>query len=352
MKKTFIIAVCIALLQLSLALAGQGKRVVNNPPYAYQKLALWDTGHYERIITEGYTSDTASFFPLYPMLAGKLLPFLPPAIALLVVAQLSCIGLWYFVVRTCKTLDLNAGPVIAMALAHPAAFYLVTGYSESLFLAMIIGFFYFTITKNRIGACVTGICSGMTRITAVAAVAALPVLKKQWWYLVFPILGVCLVFLHAHLFFGQWNTYLLLQKAGWEIRPDYFVIFDPPGWLFAPWKYGHPQYIDYTGSLVKNYTNEVSRWVSSVFIYLSIAGLIWGRRTFSLPAAAMLYIAIAGTMTNGLQSMIRYTLPVHILLCLAFSDRLQSKWFYLVPLTTLPYALVLIRNFTNGIWVA
>src|SRR5205085_9681747 len=101
--------------------------------------------------------------------------------ALLIAAQLAAWGFWTYFFLFCKRW--NVSPTLRFfgalsILAHPAAFFLIAGYSESLFLMALLGFIYCNGAENfsaKIWSSLHGLLMSATRVVGVAC-AAYPVL--------------------------------------------------------------------------------------------------------------------------------------------------------------------------------
>lgn len=112
-------------------------------------LSQYDSGHYQSIITNGYTSTTAAFFPLYPLIA-KALTYggLSPAASLIVVSWacsvLAAIVIYRWIAFELQQRKIKMSPWIALGLiaAFPTSFFLTVGYGESLFLLLTMGSLY------------------------------------------------------------------------------------------------------------------------------------------------------------------------------------------------------------------
>src|SRR5258706_5887118 len=125
----------------------------------YHQLLEWDGGWY-RTIVQGYHStipplkdrpDVANvaFFPGYPITARMvvLLTGWSPETALLATSHLAAWLFWAYVLALCRRWGLSpAGTagVVGAIVVHPTAFFLVVGYAESLFLAMLLGFVFWS----------------------------------------------------------------------------------------------------------------------------------------------------------------------------------------------------------------
>ena len=144
--------------------------------------------------------------------------------------------------------------------AHPAAFFLIAGYSESLFLMSLVGFIYWSSAEGRaakILAALHGFVMSATRIVGIPC-ALFPIVRavfENGWnglrecasagsgdtvrrshYSCAAMLGAIAFFVYCQLRWGRWDMYMLTQEAEWAIKPDYFAFFKPASyrWLFPP----------------------------------------------------------------------------------------------------------------------
>ena len=103
--------------------------------------------------------------------------------ALLITAQLAAWGFWSYFFLFCRRWNISPALQICGALliaAHPAAFFLIAGYSESLFLMALLGFIYWSIAEGRSAkfwAAVHGIVMSATRIVGIVC-AAFPLVRS------------------------------------------------------------------------------------------------------------------------------------------------------------------------------
>src|ERR1700719_2299948 len=241
--------------------------------YRYSTLIQHDSYWFENIVDRGYQTivppishkmmevSNVAFFPAYPAIAALLrygLHF-DTGNALLVTAQAAAWGFWSYFFLFCERWNLSPALQFLGALsivAHPAAFFLIAGYSESLFLMALVGFIYWSSAEGRaakILAALHGIAMSATRIVGVPC-AAFPVVRdlfsKGWSALRDPrgwvrnygsavavmsgaIFGAIFFFLYCQWRWGRWDMYMLTQSAGWNIEPDYLAVFRPSNyhWL-------------------------------------------------------------------------------------------------------------------------
>src|SRR5256714_6873601 len=171
--------------------------------YRYTSLVQHDGYWFANIIDRGYQTivppinhkvmevSNVAFFPAYPALAALFRSIfrVETETALLITAQLAAWGFWTYFFLFCDRWKLSSTLRFFGALAiaaHPAAFILIAGYSESLFLMALIGFIYWSGSEGRAAkfmAAVHGIIMSATRIVGVSC-AAFPVVRalcKNGW---------------------------------------------------------------------------------------------------------------------------------------------------------------------------
>lgn len=378
-----------------------------DPRSAYGRLYQWDSGWYASIVEQGYISSipptpqnasvsNVAFFPGYPGLSWLLQRVLglPTRYALLVTAQLACWGFWSYFLRLLIRWDVSKRGAIAAVLAvfvYPTAFFLVAGYSESLFLMALLGLIYWgdgSGPKPFLAAAGHGFLLSATRIVGLplALYAVLQVwersptasLKAFAWgdrrfrrsllVAACTALGGLSFFAFCQWQFGVWNLYMETQRVGWNIQPDYGALLNPKIYqLFLP-------------SLD---SDTLSRFSVPVMVYLLGAVVAWEswiarrhapslwhqRLGLYFCAGAMLYISICGLINRDLISMSRYNFCVYVILVLAvaklgtqvpqaFPGRKgfpKAAWGVAAKaIATLSLVLqaLLLQRFLQGIWVA
>ncbi|MGH7983268.1 MAG: hypothetical protein ACREFF_09010, partial [Candidatus Udaeobacter sp.] len=239
----------------------------------YSALIQHDSYWFMNIVDRGYQTivppidhkvievSNVAFFPAYPAIAALFRYGLniDTGTALLITAQLAAWGFWSYFFLFCKRWNISPTLQICGALlilAHPAAFFLVAGYSESLFLMALLGFIYWSTTEGRsakVWAAAHGIVMSATRVVGIVC-AAFPVVcslfLKGWkglrnpraWFrqyasaiglMAVATLGAVFFFIYCQVRLGNWNIYMLTQAAGWGIIPDYLAVLKPSSyrWL-------------------------------------------------------------------------------------------------------------------------
>src|SRR3984893_12573683 len=331
--------------------------------FRYQSLVQHDGYWFTNIIDRGYQTivppinhkvmevSNVAFFPAYPALASVVRSIfrVESETALLITAQLAAWGFWTYFFLFCERWKLSSTLRFFGALAiaaHPAAFFLIAGYSESLFLMALIGFIYWSSSEGRaakILAAFHGIAMSATRIVGVPC-AVVPVLraifKKGWsglrdprcWFrnygsaialMISAIFGAIFFFIYCQWRWGRWDMYMLTQSAGWNIEADYSAVFRPSNyrWLFP----------------VLNDPTQMSQMSMTfgalLLIAIAIVELIpairhsteWITRIGIYFCAALIYyISVSGVASLEMESMLRYEFCVHALIVLAFLHFLRQ----------------------------
>lgn len=200
-------------------------------------LARWDAVWYYAIATEGYTGTseesrfTAGFLPMYPLLmhaVGRVF-LLPPFEAGLWVSRaallVALVLLREYVEGQEPGGDAATAALFAL-LGFPSAFVLASVYSESLFLAAVLGAFVAERRGRFALAAVAAFIAGATRIHGLALVPALAcaaVLRwrsgERVWAAILPALGAAAAYgaLAAYFTveFGDPLRYFVIKKEFW-----------------------------------------------------------------------------------------------------------------------------------------
>jgi len=372
--------------------------------FRYQSLVQHDGYWFVNILERGYQTtvppinhkvmevSNVAFFPAYPALAAVVRSIfrVETETALVIAAELAARGFWTYFFLFCERWKLS--PTLRLLgtfaiVAHPAAFFLIAGYSESLFLMALVGFIYWSGAEGRaarILAALHGIVMSATRVVGIPC-AAYPVVrdifKNGWstlrdprrWFrsyggaileMIAAIFGPIIFFIYCQLRWGRWDMYMLTQTAGWNIEPDYMAVFRPSSyrWLL-------PQLNDPTQM------SQMSMTVGALLLLvIGVIELIpairrrteWQMRIgIYFCAAVIYYISVSGVASLEMESMLRYEFCVHALIVLAFLHFLSQ--FRVPPPLLRVFGMAVavlisavglsvqgwyVWNFTRGNWVA
>ena len=333
-----------------------------------------------------------AFFPAYPAIAAVLrygLHFDTDR-ALLITAQMAAWGFWsyFFLFGERWNLPFSWQFLGTLAiLSHPAAFFLVAGYSESLFLMALIGFLYWSAAETRrarVLAAIHGIVMSATRIVGLPCALA-PLIKKIWeldaaslrdvrnWLPNYgraillsatAMLGGLGFFVYCQFRWGHWDIYMLTQQFGWDIRPDYLAIFKPSSYHWLLPDLANPtemsQMATTLGGLV-----VLGMFAAEFFFPRQRPTNRSVRIVFYFVAFVLYFLSVSGVACVNMESMLRYEFCLHPLIVLALLHYLHNlpfrSWLGRATAVT-AIALIgaaglgleswYIWNFTRGNWVA
>src|SRR5213592_2409847 len=398
--KPLLAGLIITLLQLAMAIG----LLAPERPFSerYAALVQHDSHWFMNIVDRGYQTivppidhkvmevSNVAFFPAYPAIAAAFRYGLniDTGTALLITAQLAAWGFWIYFFLFCKRWNISPALQICGALliaAHPAAFFLIAGYSESLFLMTQLGFIYWSTTEGgaaQFWAGVHGIVMSATRIVGIVC-AAFPIVRSifqgGWRGLVEPLkrfreyssaIGMTVVaacggiafFVYSQLRWGHWDIYMLTQAAGWGIVPDYLAVFK-----LGSYRWLIPALNNPTEASQMSMTLGAVLFIGIVLCELSI------RRWTDLPIRAgiyfcafvIYYLSVSGVACVDMESMLRYEFSVHALIVLAllnFLGQFQAtpvlvRAFGIAAVALLSAAGLCVQgwyvwNFMRGNWVA
>jgi hypothetical protein len=392
--------VTISQVLMAMALLAPEKAIADR----YSALVQHDSYWFMNIVDRGYQTvlppidhkvmevSNVAFFPAYPAIAASIRKIfnISTGAALLITAQLAACGFWAYCFLFWKRWKVAPSLQICgtlLVLANPAAFFLIAGYSESLFLMALLGFIYWSTAEGRTAkvlASLHGVIMSATRIVGLVC-AGFPVVRSVfqtgWRGLRNPLnwlrenraaVGLTFVaacggiafFVLCQLRWGHWDLYMRTQAAGWGIVPDYLAVVRPESYRWLVPALNDPTEM-----------SQLSMTLGAVLLVaIAICELIPPiRRKAGLPlragiyfcAVTIYYLSVSGVACVDMESMLRYEFSVYALIVLAFMNFLRQ--FRMPPMWvrafgTAAVALVsaaglcvqgwYVWNFTRGHWVA
>ena len=400
--KPLLAGLIITLLQLAMAMGLLAPEGSFSERYA--TLVQHDSYWFMNIVDRGYQTivppidhkvmevSNVAFFPAYPAITAAFRYGLniSTGTALLITAQLAAWGFWSYFFLFCRRWSISPSLQICGTLliaAHPAAFFLIAGYSESLFSMALLGFIYWSTAEGRsanVWAALHGILMSATRIVGIVC-AAFPLVRsvfqrgwrrlvepRPWFRKEKPAMVMTLVasfgavgfFTYSQLRWGHWDIYMLTQAAGWGIVPDYLAVFKP-----SSYRWFVPALNDPTEA------SQISMTLGAVlFVGIAVCELLPAiRQRADLPVRAgiyfcafvIYYLSVSGVASVDMESMLRYEFCVHALIVLALLNFLSQ--FRTPPVLVRAFGIAAVAllsatglcvqgwyvwNFTRGNWVA
>jgi hypothetical protein len=346
------------------------------PPISHKMMEVSNTG----------------FFPAYPAFAWILHRALDldAENALLITAQAAAWAFWTYFFLFGERWNLPGSWRLLGALvilAHPAAFFLVAAYSESLFLMALLGFLYWSAAESRRGqilAAIHGMIMSATRIVGLPCALA-PLVRKIWelgWRNLITVrdwvksYGPTILLSAAAMFgglgffgycqfrWGHWDIYMLTQQFGWGIEPDYLAIFKPSSYRWLMPALADPTQMSQMAMTLGGLM-LLGMFAAEFFLPRHRQTNRCVRIAFYFAAFVLYFLAVSGVACVDMESMLRYEFCLHPLIVLALLHYLHNlplrSWLgrasavtaiALVSAAGLGLESWYIWNFTRGNWVA
>lgn len=211
-----------------------------NPTLDYWiRWSNWDGGHFRGIAEGGYQPFQAVFFPLYPLLIKALMSIGIPSLwgGLLINQIATIIALWYlFKLVKLDFGDQIASKAILMILIFPTSFYLISAYSEALFLGLLLPAFYYARSGKWFLAFILAGLSAVTRLVGIGAIIAMTaeyyitnIPRFEWRYLLTNRLNRLLVYFSITILLSGLVTNLFASTENWLILGVVDTIYQPIG---------------------------------------------------------------------------------------------------------------------------
>jgi Gpi18-like mannosyltransferase len=327
----------------------------------------WDAPHYVYIAKNGYTAVGEGryfivFMPLYPFLI-RLLAFFTKnyPFAAMLISNFASLLAGFYLYKLVK-IDYSHPTAIKSVFylsIFPTSYFLIAGYTESLFLFLTIGCFYYARKGNWLPAGVTGMLASATRITGLILIPSL--LYEYLWQKsksksklkskyesknVKDALFLCMIgfgfisyLLLNYIIWGNIFAFLEIQREHW------FKHLAPPweGLLGALWSIS---WRDPGGKVLVG-------GAELVFGLFGLAGIIYAIITKLRPSYTiyMLLTWLAVASTSYWLSMPRYTLslfPIFIILAIIGDKR--EVMHYAMTIAFLLFFSFFLVLFTQGYW--
>lgn len=323
----------------------------------FLSLNNWDSTHYVDLVNNGYHMPpldrpimpddihqfraNLGYFPAYHFAARatKNALGISAELALLLTAQVFSLLFWIYSFLLLKRTGASISRVTQILFfiaIYPSAFYMVIGYSESIFMATLVGFIYWSdrwVEKrgkiNWLVATLHGLAMASTRIVGIPVVLY-PIVRnlvqkfdendKQFklsqislaaiCMAGFSLMGPALFFVFCQTEFLDWSWYFKLQKIGWGKDPYYLAIFDPRSYV--------PRFFfEHTLTSINRAAVPFTAWFFWQTIRTDFFKGQLSRVGMYFTAFVMFYVALSAKADTDMDSMIRYTLPVFALLLMA-----------------------------------
>jgi len=354
-----ITAIIIALKLFSFTLALLFGLVLNQPGGIISLWNRWDAPHYVEIARNGYTSVGEGryfivFMPLFPFLI-RLLTFITGnfEVSALLISNSASLLAGFFLYKLTK-IDYSHSTALKSVFyfsIFPTSYFLIAGYTESLFLFLTIGCFYYARKGNWLSAGVMGMFASATRITGLVLIPSLIYeyrLKesktksksvKDIFFISVISFGFIFYLIVNYIVFGNVFMFVEMQREHW------FKYLAPPweGLLGALWSISGRE-------AVQKVLVGAAEVVFGLFGLGCIIYALITKFRFSYTIYMLLtWLTVAST--SFWLSMPRYTLslfPIFIMLAI-FGDK-REEVHYVMSIAFLLFLSFFLFLFTQGYW--
>ena len=333
----------------------------------------WDTGWYLKIASIGYDKDDFSigFQPFYPIairLVRSLLgiSYLSSALIISRVSCLIALGIFFRIAYAqFHSWEIAQRSTILM-LTFPSSFFLFTGYTEALFLVLVLSSWYYFLQRKWFLAGFLGCLASLTRLQGL--ILSIPMLwitlsnnyefnigdintklkteiKSRWKSI--SILNPIFAALMPSISVGFYSLYLKISGMN-SITHAYSHWGTDVLW---PWE-GLWKLVERTITENLNFIDYVDLILFIIFfigIFFSFKKLPMHYSLFNL--SMFLLILMVGRKSNFLPGFMRYMLIVFPLFIL-FGKYVQRKIFYVIVTLSMSINLFLLWLYINWFWIA
>jgi 4-amino-4-deoxy-L-arabinose transferase-like glycosyltransferase len=325
----------------------------------YDALAIWnrwDAPHYLDLAEYGYQNRGEQrlflvFYPLFPWLTrvfGLLVgDYLIGAFVVSTLASIAVVLLLH------RLATIDYGPVIArravwFLLIFPTSYFLHIGYTESLFIALVLGCFWAARTERWIVAGVLGALACLTRVNGLLLIPAL-LAEAAWQYratrrpnIQWLAIGLVGLGLAGYLLLNQRVTgdpfaFLTIQREHWYKS------------LAAPW-FG-------VGGVLRSITGRTPADAHMLgvqeLIFIVLAGVATILSALRLRPAYTVWIGgnlLLLTSTSFIMSTPRYVLPLFPIMIVFACAVENQRWAQAITVWSLLSMGLFISLFVQGRW--
>jgi Mannosyltransferase (PIG-V) len=321
-----------------------GGRLSGPTRWFLERFTWWDSFHFLRIADRGYLSldrggGDQAFFPGYPLMIAAVRPLTGGNAAMagfvvsVVAGTVAAVVLWHLGRLTTGT-PRGGWVAVTMLAVAPYGFFLVTVYSEALFLACAFGAWAAGLTRRWwLAGALAGLAS-LVRINGLFLAVALGVLylvqhrrrlRPDVLALALPVLAVAAYFVYLRLRTGSWNAWQQAQDIGWDrgVAAPWTGLKN--GWhnmatagtadlVISRWA---DLVVTVAGVLLVVVLALLRRWPETVFVLLNVAVLVCSTTLISAPRYALMWFPVYLLLAElGVRPRWRWVTPALVIACL------------------------------------
>jgi hypothetical protein len=321
-----------------------GGRLAGPTRWFLERFTWWDSFHLLRIVDRGYLSlrqggGDQAFFPGYPLAIAAVRPLTGGNAAMagfvvsIAAGTVAAVVLWHLGRLATGTPTGGWVAVTVLAVA-PYGFFLVTVYSEALFLACALGAWAAGLTRRWWLAGALAALASLVRINGLFLAVALGVLylaqhrgrlRRDVLALALPVLAVGAFFAYLRLRTGTWNAWQEAQNLGWHrgVAAPWTGLAN--GWHSVQTAGTADLVISRWADLVVTVAGIglvvvlalLRRWPETVFVLLNVAVLACSTTLISAPRYALMWFpAYLLVAELAVRDRWRWVMPAVVVACL------------------------------------
>jgi len=334
-------------------------------PYTINIFNLWDTVHYLYIAKYGYCTSkcipayeqfSIVFFPLYSLLIRFFQFFthnyMLGALVVSNVFYILTILFLYKLVRKDFSHEISLRAILLLS-AFPTAYFLHFGYTESLFLFLVVSSFYYAINKKWLTASLLGMLASLARINGILLFPAILIeylighkevnkqsgikIKKDIFYTVLIPIGSLLYLFINYVHFHNPFQFMIFQKEHWG---EYFsspitgLMGDINGFHWRPIN----EWLNWTLPQI------IFAFFAVIIILLSAKKI---RLSYSIYSFLSLIILVCCSFWMSIPRFVVVIFPIFIFLALILRKR---RYFYPTILFFIILQIFFLTRFLSGQW--
>lgn len=326
--------------------------------HSYLKLwSRWDAESYLSIAENGYATEGKQrfllvFFPLYPLLTTLVaVVFKDYILSAFIVSGAASIaaGLFFRLLVKLDHPEKTAQHAVFFLFIFPTAYFLHIPYTESLFIALVVGCFWAARTEKWLAAGILGFLACLTRVNGIILFAALLFEMREQYRL-------------AHAINRRWSATLLVPLGFFSyLALNYavagnalmFLTYQRENWskyLRFPFQGLWEKYQTFLHQPAAN--SNIVGFQELFFVAVGLAAIVFGwkhmRNSYRVWMIANWLLFIS---TSFVLSVPRYTLTMFpIFILMALLARLDQRLNVLLTIWSLLYLALFSSLFVKGNW--
>lgn len=309
----------------------------------------WDTGHYLTIAKDGYHYPQQAFFPLWPLLIKTIsLTGLSSEVTIYLLSFVFGLTSFILFYSLAKKLigEVNARLSLITFAVFPSTMFLHAGYTEGLFLTLVLLSFLLLENKKYIQASLFIALTTMTRLAGIALIPIFLYLNRSYYkrliYILIGLSGLLIYVIFLYLNFGNPLLFIDAQKewCGVQGRCNFVFPLTP--------------LINYVNLLINGWVKpslsfHFMDWFFSVLFVLLLIPVF---KKFSFNYFIYSLIVILLPLFSSTVGMVRYVLvafPIFFIVPIIVKNKLLLFLIYFILFLL---QLRFVALFTSKIWVA